>query len=305
VAKVFISYRSTDRAKAASLAAALEDNGHEVWWDKHLAGGDDYKDKIDEYLTNADAIVMVLTENVMDSNYVRSEIQVGLKHANLIPVRYVRGVRGYNEIRNLHAEFLGDWDGKPRAEPIGKLVARINDLKSLKDQNEVLELIPFGMGDKLRRTGLVAKLFDVGLPGGLRVHSLVLGALVCALAAWAALFMASALGQGPSMDLGAFLLLFVLVVLSRALDQFVTVGGGGYSVRFFDRSFSFSLLVCGLTSVIVSVGNTLVAQLSEEAPSIDVSALVLGTVALTVVLLLLSCAARALFAAGRILQQRI
>ena len=304
MASVFISYSSKDRDKAAALAAALGDYGLEVWWDNNLRGGENFQDKIDEHLTNAHAVIVLLTEHALESSWVRSEVQVGVRHKNLIPVRFVRGLRPFEEIKDLHAEYFGDWDGKGRATPIANLVQRINDLKSLKDRDDVLGLIPLGLGDKLKRSSLVGTLFDFSLHGGLRVRTLALGGLVCALILWGALFLTAPPTMNVPIDGPAYLVILILVVLSRCFDQFVTVSTGGHADRFFDHSFSASLLVSGLLSLILVLGNALFMLLRSDA-LLDIAMLAFLTFGLTIVGLALSSTVRALIAAGRILHRRI
>ncbi len=186
MANVFISYSSKDRDKASALAAALEDYGMVVWWDGHLVGGDNFKDKIDEHLSNAHAVIVLLTDNALKSDWVKAETLVGARNGNVVPVRYAYGVKGFAEIRELHVEFLGDWDGHPRARPIANLVQRICDLKSDRDRTAMLDLMATkGLGKKVRESNLVKVLFDLSLHGGLRVRTLAGGAVVCALVLWA------------------------------------------------------------------------------------------------------------------------
>jgi hypothetical protein len=40
---VFISYAREDQAAARELAYFLEAQGHRVWWDMSLRGGEDYQ----------------------------------------------------------------------------------------------------------------------------------------------------------------------------------------------------------------------------------------------------------------------
>ena len=40
--RVFLSYSREDKDRVRLLAAALEREGHGVWWDEHIPGGDEF-----------------------------------------------------------------------------------------------------------------------------------------------------------------------------------------------------------------------------------------------------------------------
>ena len=52
-APIFISYAREDRDTAQALAAALAADGHAVWWDRELGGGDDFSLEIERQLNAA------------------------------------------------------------------------------------------------------------------------------------------------------------------------------------------------------------------------------------------------------------
>ena len=56
---VFVSYSRDDERKARTLVSALEGQGFSVWWDGLIDGGSAYADRIQEALTNADAVVVL------------------------------------------------------------------------------------------------------------------------------------------------------------------------------------------------------------------------------------------------------
>ncbi len=98
--------------------------------------------------------------------------------------------------------------------------------------------------------------------------------------------------------------MWIMVSLSRALDQFALIAGGEHSDRFFDRAFSTALCVCLLVGLIVAMSEALFEHVNTDMP-FEMGALVLMTVSVALIALLLSTAVRAVIAAGRILHQRI
>ena len=59
MANVFLSYSRADRQKAQQVAAALEEDGLTVWWDKVLKAGQTYDEVTEGMLRNADVVVVL------------------------------------------------------------------------------------------------------------------------------------------------------------------------------------------------------------------------------------------------------
>ena len=58
MAHLFISYSREDRPVIEKLAAALEEAGHSVWWDRHIRGGAAFAKDIEAQLEKADAVIV-------------------------------------------------------------------------------------------------------------------------------------------------------------------------------------------------------------------------------------------------------
>jgi len=87
MADIFISYSKADRDKVVPLTAYLESEGWTVWWDKHLAAGDTYRDEIMTQLATARAVVVLWTQNSIKSDFVRAEAGHAKARDKLIPVK--------------------------------------------------------------------------------------------------------------------------------------------------------------------------------------------------------------------------
>ena len=126
MASVFLSYDRDDSDKARPIALALEKAGHSVWWDLHVRGGAQFSKVIEEALKAADAVVVLWSQNSVESAWVRDEAAAGRDSGRLVPAtidgteaplgfrqfqtidmrEWKRGVksRGYKELEQAIAE---------------------------------------------------------------------------------------------------------------------------------------------------------------------------------------------------------
>jgi adenylate cyclase len=71
LADVFMSYARADKARVASLVAALQAQGWSVWWDPAISPGQEFDLRIAEELENSSAVMVVWTANSVQSRWVR------------------------------------------------------------------------------------------------------------------------------------------------------------------------------------------------------------------------------------------
>lgn len=77
--KVFISHSGKDDSLAEQIASYLERVGLEVWLDKReIMPGDNWADKIAQGLRESDAMVVLLTEGALRSEFMRWNIDFAL-----------------------------------------------------------------------------------------------------------------------------------------------------------------------------------------------------------------------------------
>lgn len=84
--RIFISYSRGDREIASVVADRLKAEGHTVWWDHELRGGDEYPAEILAQLKASEVAVVIWTANSVRSNWVRDEADEALGANRLIPI---------------------------------------------------------------------------------------------------------------------------------------------------------------------------------------------------------------------------
>ena len=104
--RIFLSYAREDRAFAERLARVLEQAGYEVWWDRHIDGGEEFAAEIEAELDKANAVVVLWSKNSVKSRWVRDEAAVGGDTGRLVPVS-VDGFLPPMGFRQFHTIDLG------------------------------------------------------------------------------------------------------------------------------------------------------------------------------------------------------
>jgi tetratricopeptide (TPR) repeat protein len=124
MASVFLSYDHEDSSRAAPLAAALEANGHSVWWDRHLHGGAEYNSAIETAVETADAVVVLWSGNSVRSAWVRDEAGEGRDRGRLVPV-LIESVKPPMGFRQYQTIDLATWNGGKRIPRLPELLHAI------------------------------------------------------------------------------------------------------------------------------------------------------------------------------------
>jgi len=125
MASLFLSYSHDDISRVRPLAAALEQEGHKVWWDSHLSGGQEFADAIEKALESAHAVIVCWTAKSVRSAWVRDEAGAGRDSGRLVPVT-LDGCLPPLGFRQYHTIDLSRWNGQPESsalEPLRKTIA--------------------------------------------------------------------------------------------------------------------------------------------------------------------------------------
>jgi hypothetical protein len=84
--EVFISYGRSDRPQAERVAAALEERGWSVWWDRKILAGETFSHTIEKTLDEAKCVVVLWSASSVASSWVKDEATEGLRRNVLVPV---------------------------------------------------------------------------------------------------------------------------------------------------------------------------------------------------------------------------
>ena len=123
---IFLSYKREEKPLAEALAHALMQAGWDVWWDVELRGGDRYDDVIGQALKRARCVVVMWSQQAVQSNYIRDEAATGLRDGKVIPVR-LDDVEVPFRYQNLHIIDLREWSRDKDNARLGEL---LDDLRA-------------------------------------------------------------------------------------------------------------------------------------------------------------------------------
>lgn len=81
---VFISYARQDSSVAHRLSEMLTAEGQTVFFDQAIAAGEDYSEIIENALTHAEAVVVLLSRNSNRSRWVDAELRSALQTGKVV-----------------------------------------------------------------------------------------------------------------------------------------------------------------------------------------------------------------------------
>lgn len=127
--RLFVSYASQDRTRAEQLADHLVDLGHQVFIDRDLTTGSQYRARLEAEVAAADRVIVLWTKNSVRSHWVKEEAEAGRSAGKLLPLRFrVPPPFGFREIHTpdlpllsrgpAMANALGLGDDRGAAEPM-------------------------------------------------------------------------------------------------------------------------------------------------------------------------------------------
>lgn len=115
MADVFISYAAEDRERARMLAAALQEHGWSIWWDRKIVTGQIFDAAIERELETARIVVVLWSSASIASEWVRNEAAVGAERGVLVPA-LIEAVKLPLEFRRKQTADLSGWNGEDSHE---------------------------------------------------------------------------------------------------------------------------------------------------------------------------------------------
>ena len=125
MAAIFLSYVRSDEARAGRLAHLLEESGHQVWWDRHIASGAQFAEAIEDALKSADKVVVLWSADSGRSAWVRDEAAEGRDSGRLIPI-VLDGTGPPLGFRQFQALDFSKWRGAGKPAKFADLLAAID-----------------------------------------------------------------------------------------------------------------------------------------------------------------------------------
>ena len=143
---IFLSYSSKDRERIRPLEKALEAQGWTVFWDREIPVGKSWRSFIGQEIQNCLSIVVVWTQNSVESEWVIEEAEEGKSRGILFPVNLdnVKPPFGFDSIQSAD---LTDWneDNNQQNEhkgyhllinELGNHIGKIKEKQRLKRETE-------------------------------------------------------------------------------------------------------------------------------------------------------------------------
>jgi WD40 repeat protein len=125
---VFLSYGRGDRPVAHRIAEQLDAAGFSVWWDRDIDVGVPYDRVIERALADAACVVVLWSQESVESDWVRAEADEGRRRGILVPA-LVEGVNPPLQFRLLETIDLAQWsqgDDLPSFERFRSAVERLS-----------------------------------------------------------------------------------------------------------------------------------------------------------------------------------
>jgi len=127
VADVFLSYKREDRARAKTIADAVEQHGYSVFFDAEIDVGESFDERIEREINEAKCVVVLWSERSAIAKWVRREARVGSERGQLVPA-IIGECKIPLEFSDIQAADLRAWRGDPAAPEWVQFIARITDL---------------------------------------------------------------------------------------------------------------------------------------------------------------------------------
>jgi len=122
--RLFLSYTRKDSDAARRIVAVLEEAGYDVWWDGLLEGGANYLPTTEAALEAADCVIVLWSQQSVESGWVRDEAQRGRERGCLLPVS-LDGTMSPLGFRQIQLLDISGWSGQADGSDMGRLLAAV------------------------------------------------------------------------------------------------------------------------------------------------------------------------------------
>jgi len=263
MADIFISYKKEDRVLAERVADALEGRSLDVWWDRDLIGGDDFRRRIKDEIDRAKVVIVIWSPLSVESDFVIDEAARAHAQEKLLPVTFEDAIEPPMGFGAVQIESLSEWQGKQDATQIQALEKKVNEIEAGRFRSAMIAL--GGTNLKPGRAIDAVRFLDsfaVGV-GGMPLGRFVLGSFGLGLA-FLLPVLAGSLLMGRELALRFALPLALIYIITamftRGFHQFILLAQGKSGRRFFNESFTFWVVAALLIGAIWASGLMLLQQ---------------------------------------------
>lgn len=254
---VFVSYQSQDREKARALAEALQKRGLDVWWDRDLVTGDNYRKVIEKEVHEAKVVIVIWSADAVASPWVLDEADVAGTKRKLLPVKFDAAFQnipiGFGQIQ---VQDLSGWSGAVHSPEIAEIERKIDAIINDRFREALLNVGGSAIKGQVRPNDAVTLINNLSTSiGGMPIGRFLAGSLLLAIAVTAVIAAGELFYQGgaPLAVLGFLPVYWIIIMLVRAGHQFVILAKARSARHFFDTTFSFLLTVCLQVALIAYV----------------------------------------------------
>lgn len=269
MARIFLSYAHEDRPFAEKLAHVLQARDHEVWWDRNLGSGAEFRREIGRQLRDCEAAIVIWSQHALESPWVLDEADQAVGDKKYLPVSCEPNLSFPTGLGQFHVVDMSAWDHSERAPMLDEIDKEITEIEHGNFRGAVQE---FGRRFETRGGKTAAALISsVGSNiGGLPVLRLIVGA---AAAGGALGLLQMSLAWLFQVDPLIYLIPTLLYILSfavlRMAHQPVAIRLGR-ARRFFDDAFAFWLVFSLLLATLYITAVHLIAGGVDPRVFIDV-----------------------------------
>jgi TIR domain len=136
MSKIFISYAHDDRAIAQKLAEVLGAEDWDVFWDRDIRTGKDWREVLDDELAAAQCVVVLWSKSSVKSRHVIDEATIGIDRKVLFPLFIEGDVLPPIGFRGVQAANFTSWEGSANDPAIRELIDDIAKSLPEKAQKE-------------------------------------------------------------------------------------------------------------------------------------------------------------------------
>lgn len=124
MADVFVSYARESETVACRVAEGLKAAGYDVWWDRKLLPHNAFAQSIESEVRAAKAVVVIWTEQAIESQWVRAEADLARKLNKLVQASIGDCAipLPFNQFQTVRLEH---WDGEPSDPHWSKVLASV------------------------------------------------------------------------------------------------------------------------------------------------------------------------------------